>query len=107
MYTTVAYRSGAVKEDDKYLQCTILKDGYIVEEKGVSFNLPELIKAQNKRFATDPTLLRIDIIHPTEKGTILRRPEPSQPQVVKPSGCPRCGSYEGDSTECPECGHGQ
>ena len=23
------------------------------------------------------------------------------------SGCPYCGSYEGDATECPECGHGQ
>lgn len=22
-------------------------------------------------------------------------------------GCPYCGSYEGDSVECPECGHGQ
>lgn len=22
-------------------------------------------------------------------------------------GCPHCGSYEGDPTECPECGHGQ
>ena len=22
-------------------------------------------------------------------------------------GCPHCGSYEGDATECPECGHGQ
>jgi hypothetical protein len=24
-----------------------------------------------------------------------------------PAGCPYCGSYEGDATECPECGHGQ
>jgi hypothetical protein len=23
------------------------------------------------------------------------------------SGCPKCGSYEGDYNECPECGHGQ
>lgn len=23
------------------------------------------------------------------------------------SGCPYCGSYEGDATECPQCGHGQ
>lgn len=22
-------------------------------------------------------------------------------------GCPKCGSYEGDYQECPECGHGQ
>jgi len=23
------------------------------------------------------------------------------------AGCPKCGSYEGDYNECPECGHGQ
>jgi hypothetical protein len=23
------------------------------------------------------------------------------------TGCPHCGSYEGNWQECPECGHGQ
>lgn len=28
-------------------------------------------------------------------------------EEVENSGCPRCGSYEGDYNECPECGYGQ
>ena len=31
----------------------------------------------------------------------------SPPDEDNNDGCPHCGSYEGDATECPECGHGQ
>lgn len=29
------------------------------------------------------------------------------PEFPYDNKCPYCGSYEGDATECPECGHGQ
>lgn len=31
----------------------------------------------------------------------------AEEESLSSSGCPRCGSYEGDWHECPECGHGQ
>lgn len=74
MKTTVAFYSGAVKEDHKYLQTSIFRDGYVVEEKGVSFDESgKFIKSQRARFTDDPALLRIDIMEPGQTPvTILR-----------------------------------
>jgi hypothetical protein len=72
MKTTVAFYSGSIRDEHKYLQTYKFSDGYAVEEKGVSFedNLKEL---QRKRFESDPTLLRIDIHEPgMAPETLLR-----------------------------------
>lgn len=74
MKTTIAFYLGEIREEDKYLQTYKFKDGYAVEEKGVSFNpTEEFIKKQKKRFDDDKTLFRIDIEEPDQKTITITR----------------------------------
>ena len=73
MYTTLAFHTGAVKEEHKYLQVHPFKDGYAVEEKGIYFDKYQCRKAQLKRFAKDDTLMGVHILGVGEKSEIILR----------------------------------
>lgn len=75
MKTTIAFHIGSIQEHHKNLQTYLFKDGYAVEEKGVSFNDIEAVKkSQFNRFTSDSTLLRIDIVNPGSSTITILKP---------------------------------
>lgn len=73
MWTTVAFHSGAVKEEHKYLQVYPFKDGYAVEEKGLYLDKTVCMENQRKRFEKEPTLEGVHVHGIGEKPVILKR----------------------------------
>ncbi len=75
MYTTFAIFKGQVPDKDRNCAIYQYKDGYGIQEKGLFIGeLPACIESQEKRFDSEPNLLRIEILGlDGHKKTLVRK----------------------------------